>query len=96
MWIAEELQAVTQAFDLSLKPVWLIGVGAAIGLAALAILYLFLLTVHRRMADEMRALVRENIVLPVLLIAVALGLFAGGIVVIDLLGGDSLIASKSR
>tara|TARA_Y100001933_G_scaffold36256_4_gene31302 strand:+ start:1890 stop:3419 length:1530 start_codon:yes stop_codon:yes gene_type:complete len=87
LWIAEELQAVTQAFDLSLKPVWLIGVGAAIGLAALAILYLFLLTVHRRMADEMRALVRENIVLPVLLIAVALGLFAGGIVVIDLLGG---------
>ena len=78
---------MTQAFELGLKPIWLIGVGAAIGLIGLAILFLLLIAVHRRLAEEMRALLGENIVLPILLVAFALGIFAGGITLIDLLGG---------
>jgi ABC-type transport system involved in multi-copper enzyme maturation permease subunit len=78
---------VTQAFELGLKPIWLIGVGAAVGLIGLAILFLVLTVVHRRFAEEMRGLLRENIVLPVLLAAFVLSLFAGGVTLIDLLGG---------
>ncbi len=78
---------MTQAFELGLKPIWLIGAGAAIGLISLVILFLLLTVVHRSLAEEMRALLRENIVLPILLIALALALFAGGITLIDLLGG---------
>ena len=78
---------MTQAFELAIKPIWLIGVGAAMGLATLALLYFFLFIVHRRLAEEVGGIFRENVVLPVLLIAVTLGLFAGGVTVIDLLGG---------
>lgn len=77
---------MTQAFELSIKPIWLIGVGAAGGLLGIAILLLFLTVVHRRTAAEMRSLLRENIVFPVLVVAVILSLFAGGVTALDMLG----------
>ena len=56
-------------FDFN-QPIWLIGVGAAGGLLGIVILLLFLTVVHRRTAEEMRSLLRENVVFPILVVAV--------------------------
>ena len=78
---------MTQAFELGIKPLWLIGVGAAGGLIGLAILLLLLMVIHRRTAAEMRSLLRESILFPLLIIALLLSIFAGTITAVDALGG---------
>ena len=78
---------MTQAFELGIKPLWLIGVGAFAGLISLALLLLVLTVIHRRTAAEMRSLLRESIVFPLLVVALLLSLVAGAITLTDNLGG---------
>lgn len=59
-----------------LTPLWMLSLGATVGLAVLAVLYLLLLVVNRKAASAAWTAVRESVLLWVLYIAVAMvGLF---------------------
>jgi ABC-type transport system involved in multi-copper enzyme maturation permease subunit len=78
---------VTRELVIGLKPVWLIGVGAVVGLIGIALLFLLLVVIHRRSAVAMWDILCEKLVLPVLIVAVLLGLFSIGMTISDSLGG---------
>ena len=73
--------------EMSLKPFWMIGMGALAGLLILAVLWLLLLLVQRRWAGTLLAVARERVVLPVLVVACGLALLAVSLTVSDWLGG---------
>ncbi len=78
---------LTRNFMTSLRPFWLLGVGALAGLLLLAVIWMIAYLVHRRTAMVMAEVVREKVVWPVLAVAVAFGLFTLIMTAVDLAGG---------
>ena len=83
----------------ALGPFWLIGAGALAGLLMLALLWGLLAVVHRRSAQMLLEITRERVVFPVLVVAVALGLYTIIITLADVTGArffdQKLAAVKS-
>ena len=80
-----------------MTPLWLLSVGAALGVAVLAVAYGVLFLTSRRLADVAMTSVREGILLPIFYLAVALtGISVLGIFVIPQLPYLALIGSVAR
>jgi hypothetical protein len=60
----------------SLAPFWLIGVGALLGLLILLLIWGVLAIVHRRTAHLMLEICREKVVMPVVVMAIGVALYA--------------------
>ncbi|MEK6249173.1 MAG: ABC transporter permease [Planctomycetales bacterium] len=74
---------MTNELEIGLKPLWLIGVGAGIGLIIVVLFWLLLLVFNRRAANAMLNILREKLVFPVLLVAALLSLFSIGMSISD-------------
>ena len=78
-------------------PIWLISVGAAVGLLVLAAIYGVLYLVSRPTADGMFATVREGVLLPIFYLVCALSAFAVlGTVLVPGLPYQKVFSSVSR
>ncbi|NIL97822.1 MAG: hypothetical protein GTO62_12040, partial [Planctomycetales bacterium] len=78
---------MTRNLMTSLRPFWLLGVGAVAGLLILLLIWLIAYLVHRRTATVLAEIVREKVVFPVVMLAMACGLFTLIMTAIDLGGG---------
>ncbi|MDH3717002.1 MAG: ABC transporter permease [Planctomycetota bacterium] len=78
---------VTRNLMTSMRPFWLLGVGALAALLILALIWLIAYLVHRRTAIVISEIVREKVVFPVLMLAMAFGLFTLVMTAIDYGGG---------